>query len=136
MNPNYNQNYTKEQIELILNQIKECVLNGHFTVSLNRQRQENIDFVNEYNIRHNRQVAIIQQIQCDDFCHSLQNINPGFEHEVLYVFAPQVDLYNATGDKELVDVYTKFNLIKRSDSNFTFVVSFHKLNRPISYLFR
>ena len=36
--------------------------------------------------------------------------NPGFEHEVLYVFCPQTEL--AYGEAvEAVDIYSKFNII-------------------------
>lgn len=43
MNPYYNQNYTRKQIDEILRKIKECVRNNKFTISLNENRQENID---------------------------------------------------------------------------------------------
>jgi len=66
----------------------------------------------------------------------LQNIKIGFEYEVLYVFVPQVQLFNADGVEETVDVYTKFNVIDMSNGSRTVVISFHKLNKPIDYLFR
>lgn len=136
MNPYYNQNYNREQIDAILNKIKECVINNKFTISKNENRQENIDFINEYNIRSNKQKTILLQIQSDDFCHSLQNTNVGFEYEVLYVFIPQVQLFNAYGEKETVDLYTKFNVIDLPTGTRTVVISFHKPNKPIDYLFR
>ena len=136
MNPYYNQNYTREQIDAILDKIKDCVVNRRFTISKNENRQENIDFINEYNIRSERQSSIPLQIQTEDFCHSLQNVNPGFEHEILYVFVPQVQLFNADGEEETVDVYTKFNVIDMPNGSYTVVISFHKRNKPIDYLFR
>lgn len=136
MNRYYNQNYTREQIEEILEKIKGCVRNKQFTISMNVRRQENIDFINEYNIRSERQSSILLQIQTEDFCHSLQNMKPGREHEVLYVFVPQVKLYGADGNEEMVDVYMKFNVIDRPDGTRTVVISFHKKNKPIEYLFR
>lgn len=57
MNPHYNQNYTKEEIDVILEKIKSCVGNNKYTIALNENRQENIDFINEYNIRSNKQKA-------------------------------------------------------------------------------
>ena len=59
-----------------------------------------------------------------------------FEYEALYVFVPQVQLFNADGEEETVDVYTKFNVIDMSNGCRTVVISFHKLNKPIEYLFR
>lgn len=50
MNPHYNQNYTRKQIEDVLSMIKECINAGRFNIAMNENRQENIDFINEYNI--------------------------------------------------------------------------------------
>lgn len=136
MNPHYNQNYTREQVNAILDKIKKCVRNNNFTISGNINRQENIDFVNEYNIRSDKQISILLQIQSNDFCHSLQNTKIGYEHEVLYVFVPQVQLFNAAGEEEKVDVYTKFNVIDLPRGSRTVVISFHRRNKPIDYLFR
>jgi len=136
MNPYYNQNYTREQIDVILDKIKGCVVNRRFTISKNKHRQKNIDFINEYNIRSERQSSILLQIKMEDFCHSLQNVNHGFEHEILYVFVPQVQLFNADGKEEIVDVYTKFNVIDMPNGSHIVVISFHKRNKPIDYLFR
>ncbi|MCR5824929.1 MAG: hypothetical protein K6G54_00030 [Oscillospiraceae bacterium] len=136
MNPHYNQNYTREEIDAVLAKIKSCVEKDRYTISLNENRQENIAFINEYNIRSDRQKSILMQIETDDFCHSLQNTKIGYEYEVLYVFVPQVSLYDAEGEEETVDVYTKFNVIDLPSGSRAVVVSFHKRNKPIDYLFR
>ncbi len=90
MNPNYNQNYTRKEVDAVLAKIKSCVEKNRYTISLNENRQENIDFMNEYNIRSDKQKSILMQIETDDFCHSLQNTKIGYEYEVLYVFVPQI----------------------------------------------
>ena len=136
MNSHYNQNYTKEEIDVILEKIKNCVGNNKYTIALNENRQENIDFINEYNLNSRRQKEILLKIKTEDFCHSLQNTKVGFEHEVLYVFCPQVTLFNFDGIEELVDIYTKFNLIDSESGKRVVVISFHKRNKPIDYLFR
>lgn len=136
MNPNYNQNYTKEDIESILCTIKECIKCNKYTISFNQNRRENIAFVNDYNIRSDKQKRILLNIKVDDFCHSLQNTNVGYEHEVLYVFVPQVSLYNIDDVEEVVDIYTKFNIIDYGETNRTIVISFHKCNKEIDYAFR
>lgn len=136
MNPHYNQNYTREQIDEILDRIKYCVRNNSYTIALNENRQENIDFINEYNIRSNRQKNILLQLKTEDFCHSVQNTKSGYEYEVLFVFVPQVQLFNADGEEEIVDIYTKFNIINVPNGSRTVVISFHKRNKPIDYLFR
>lgn len=136
MHSYYNQNYSREEIEDILEKIKSCVSIGKYSISLNDKRQENIDFINEYNIRSDKQKSILMQIEVEDFCHSLKNTNIGYEYEVLYVFVPQVLLFNADGEEEKIDVYTKFNLIDLPSGSRTVVISFHKRNKPIDYLFR
>lgn len=136
MNQHYNQNYTRKEIDEILSKIKSCIENDHYTIAQNENRQENIAFINEYNIRSDKQKSILMQIKTDDFCHSLKNTKLGYEYEVLYVFVPQVHLFNSLGEKELVDVYTKFNVIDMPSGNRVVVISFHKKNKPIDYLFR
>lgn len=103
---------------------------------MNENRQENVDFINEYNIRSDKQKSILLHLQTDDFCYKLQNTKIGFEYEILYVFVPQVQLFNADGKEESVDIYTKFNVIDLPSGTRTVVISFHKLNNPIDYLFR
>ena len=110
MNPYYNQNYTREEIQNVLDKIKTCVSLGKYTISLNEKRQENIEFINEYNIRSDKQI--------------------------LYVFVPQVEVYIEYGEEETVDIYTKFNIIDLPKGNRTVVISFHKRNKSIDYLFR
>lgn len=136
MNPYYNQNYSREEIEAVLAKIKSCVEKDKYTISQNENRQENIGFINEYNIRSDRQKSILMQIEAEDFCHSLQNTKVGFEYEVLYVFVPQVQLFNADGKEETVDVYTKFNIIDLPSGSKAVVISFHKRKKLIDYLFR
>lgn len=77
-----------------------------------------------------------EEITEEDFCHSLKNTKKGFEFETLYVFVPKIELSNAIKQKEHIDLYTKFNLIERKNGNKTVVISFHKCNKPFSYLFR
>lgn len=136
MNPHYNQSYSREQIDTVLDKIKRCVENNKYIIALNENRHENIDFINEYNIRSDKQKNILMRLQTEDFCHTLQNTKIGYEYEVLYVFVPQVQLFNADGEEETIDIYTKFNVIDMSNGSRTVVISFHKRNKPIDYLFR
>ena len=136
MNPHYNQNYSREEIDAVLAKIKDCVGRNRYVISLNENRQENIDFINEYNIRSEKQKSIMMQIQTEDFCHSLQNTKIGYEYEVLYVFVPQVQLFHGDGVEETVDVYTKFNVIDLPSRSQVVVISFHKRNKPVDYPFR
>ena len=135
-NPHYNQDYTREQIEDILNIIKRCVEYDRYSISKGSNRQENEDFIREYNLRVSKQKEILMSISADDFCHTLNNTKPGYEHEILYVFVPQAELYNALDVKETADIYIKFNILEMPDGNRVVVISFHKPNRPVDYAFR
>lgn len=73
MSEHYNQNYTKE----------------------------NIQFIQDYNLKDAKQKAIILSIETTDFCHSLQNTNIGYEYETLYVFCPQRALLMYLAKKSL-----------------------------------
>jgi hypothetical protein len=66
----------------------------------------------------------------------MQNKKAGFEDEVLYIFVPQVQLNLANGVEVTVDTYIKFNIIDLSNGAQTIIISFHKRNKPIAYLFR
>ncbi|MDD4592646.1 MAG: hypothetical protein PHG06_19805 [Parabacteroides sp.] len=136
MNLHYNQDYTREQIVAVLQTIQDCVRESRFVISKNENRQENIDFINEYNLTSKKQKEILLKVETDDFCHTLQNTNLGFEHELLYVFCTQVMLFNFDGNEELIDIYTKFNIIDLKGGKRVVVISFHKRNKPIDYLFR
>ena len=136
MNPHYGRNYTREQINAILQIIQDCVRESRFIISKNENRQENIDFINEYNLSNKKQKEILLKIVPEDFCHTLKNTKVGYENEVLYVFCPQVLLFNIEDNEEAVNVYTKFNVIECETGKRVAVISFHKPNKPFEYLFR
>ncbi|ADY55506.1 hypothetical protein Sgly_1188 [Syntrophobotulus glycolicus DSM 8271] len=136
MSEHYNTSYSKEEIAAILQKIQDCVRAGKYTIAQNEKRAQNQALIREYNLRTERQRHILLQIEPEDFCHSLQNTNIGFEHEVLYVFCPQVILFNFHGEEKQVDIYTKFNIIDLDSGSLIVVISFHERNKPMDYLFR
>lgn len=114
----------------------DCINENKYIISLNNNRRENIQFINEYRLDSNKQRNVLMGIEVEDFCHSLQNTNRGFEHEVLYVFCPQKLLFDVLGNEELVDIYIKFNIIEGNRGQRVVTISFHKRNKPITYVFR
>ncbi|HHT71088.1 MAG TPA: hypothetical protein GX016_05880 [Firmicutes bacterium] len=136
MNPYYKLDFSKGQIVATLQVIHDCVSKNRYIISKGSNRQQNEDFIRHYNLTSTKQKRILLNIAPEDFCHALQNTNLGFEHEVLYVFCPQVVLSNLDDNEETVDVYTKFNIIDYSEEKRVVVISFHKRNKPICYLFR
>lgn len=136
MRNDYNRDYTIDEIREILSIIKACVSNDNYTVSLNENRLENIDFINTYNLTPAKRKRILLSLEVEDFCYSLNNLKSGFEDEILYIFAPIVTLFEADGAESLVSMYIKFNIIDSSRGDFIVVVSFHGLNYPIDYVFK
>lgn len=136
MSQHYNQNYTKEEISAVLQKIQECVSSGKYSVEQNVNRAENIALIREYNLTSEKQRRILMQIEVEDFCHSLNNTKLGFEHEILYVFCPQVFLFNLDDEEKQLDIYTKFNILELCSGSRAIVISFHERNKPIDYLFR
>ena len=136
MSKYYNQNYTKEEIISILNTIKSWVKKGRYIFSLNKNRLENQIFINEYNLFDEKRKSIILRIEPEDFCHSLRNTKKGYQHETLYVFVPQIELLTVEDKKETVDIYTKINILHSLSGEKVIVISFHKCNKPVAYLFR
>ncbi|MDN5313976.1 MAG: hypothetical protein PWP10_2722 [Clostridiales bacterium] len=136
MSQHYNQNYTKEEISAVLQKIQECVSSRKYTVAQNENREENIAFIREYNLTSNKQRRLLMQIDVEDFCHTLKNMKPGFEHEILYVFCSQVSLFNLYDEEKHLDLYTKFNVLDLRSGSRAIVISFHERNKPIDYLFR
>ncbi len=136
MSQHYNQNYTKEEVAAILQRIQDCIRGGRYTIAKNENRKENLALIREYNLTYEKQRRILLQIKPEDFCHSLQNTNIGYEYETLYVFCPQITLFNLDDKEKLVDIYTKFNIIDMDTGSRIVVISFHERNKPIDYLFR
>ena len=136
INLSQNRNYTKADITAILKKIKSCVKSDRYQISLNESREENQQFINEYNLRNDRQKDILLNIVVEDFCYSSPNKKKEYEHEVLYVFAPQVKLFDVTDQQERVNMYIKFNIIETTNGLMTIVISFHRLNKKIKYCFK
>lgn len=131
----YNMNHSKSDIELVLAEIQACIREDRYVIALNRNRQENREFIDSYNLTAKRQKEILLLIEVEDFCHSLRNTKIGYEHEKLYVFCPQVVLHDVENQEEPVDIYVKFNIMSTVNDGHVVVISFHERNKPIDYLF-
>lgn len=128
--------YSKEQIGNLVEMIKDCVREDMYTISLEENKAENIQFIEEYNINEKKRISILCDIDYKDFCYGLQNVKNGVEQNDLYVFCLQKELYNVEDKREIVDIYLKFNVICNEVNSSRVLVSLHKRNKPITYLFR
>ena len=127
---------TPDDIKAYLSKFRKFILDGKYSIAQNENRQENIDFIEDYKIDTKKEKEILLGIQYDDFCYAVDNDNEEFSHEILYIFCKCQEL-DYWGTLENVDIYIKINMtqIKNGD-DFVFIVSFHKRNKPIEYLFK
>ncbi|MFC9418536.1 hypothetical protein ACIG6B_07855 [Bacillus mobilis] len=129
-------NFTIGEIEQYIIEFKKLIKTNRFTISRNEKRKENIEFLEAYKINASKVKEILLNIGVHDFCYAVDNKNLSFSYEKLYIFCLQYELDN-WGQKKSVDIYVKTNLIENKDRNkYMIVVSFHKRNKPVTYLFR
>lgn len=128
-------NFTKDDIKDYLEELKKLIMDNQYIIS---KRDENIAFAYEYRIDTAKEKEILLNLKHSDFCYAAVNYNtkPEFAHEKLYVFCKEYEL-DHWGNPEIIDIYIKANLTQtRKGNDFMIIVSFHKLNNPIKYLFR
>lgn len=127
---------TPDDIKAYLSKFRKFILDGKYSIAQNENRQENIDFIEDYKIDTKKEKEILLGIQYDDFCYAVDNDNEEFSHEILYIFCKCQEL-DYWGTLENVDIYIKINMTRiRNGDDFVFIVSFHKRNKPIEYLFK
>jgi hypothetical protein len=79
---------------------------------------------------------ILVELKSEDFCDVVQNAKQGYEHEKLYIFCPQVDLYEAgANDISRINIYIKINIIENAIDDYVVVISFHEAEYPVSHMF-
>lgn len=129
-------NLTPDKIKTYLTKFRKAILDGKYTISQNENRRENIDFIEDYKIDTKKEKEILLGIQYDDFCYAVDNDNEEFSHEILYIFCKCQEL-DYWGTLEKVDIYIKINMTQtKSGDDYVIIVSFHKRNKPIEYLFK
>ena len=128
-------NFTPEEIELYLDKFREFVQSDKYSISTNKNRKENMSFIEDYRVDTKKEKEVLLGIQYDDFCYAVDNDNEDFAHEILYIFCKEQEL-DYWGTLEKVDIYIKINMTQlKSGDDYAYVVSFHKRNKPIRYLF-
>lgn len=59
--------YSKEQIRNLVEIIKDCVREDMYTISLEENKAENIQFIEEYNVNEKKSISILCDIDYKDF---------------------------------------------------------------------
>jgi hypothetical protein len=128
--------FTPEEIKVYLKQLKHLVIEDKYTISRNINRDENMKFIEDFKIDTTKEKEILLNLEFDDFCYAVNNKNPKFAHEILYIFNKEYEL-DRWGELGSIDIYIKTNKTQtRSGDDMMFIISFHERNMPIKYLFK
>ena len=125
---------TIADIDEYLEEVKEAITVGRYRIEMNTNRQDNQDLFIDYIINEEKRKQILLSLTAMDFSEIRHNTHRGFEHELLYVFGKDVKLLQRFGSsEEQVSLYIKFNKL---ESRYVIVISFHKQNYPLDYMFK
>ncbi len=114
-----------------LKRAKIAIVQEKYNLAMNRDK--NKKFSENYNLNSKKIENIILNLEVEDFCYAVDNEKEEFSDEILYVFCSRKEL-NYFGEYKEVDIYIKFNLIESAD--YLYVISFHELEKSVSFLFK
>ncbi|MFW6030227.1 MAG: hypothetical protein ACOCRO_08235 [Halanaerobiales bacterium] len=126
--------FSQDQIEKYLDNVRQHVQKDRYAIAKSVNRLENINFIEDYKIDTQKEKNILLSLTYKDFCYAVDNEKEAYSYETLYIFCRQKEL-DYWGSLEVVDIYIKINITEISDGSFMYIVSFHKRNKPIKYLF-
>lgn len=101
---------TRKEIELYLDDVKKAIRMNRYIIDRNSNRQANVNLFVDYLLNEMDAKEILLSLTPEDFSAILNNEHKGFEHERLYVFGKDVDLYERFGSKKSRYLYI-LNLI-------------------------
>ena len=124
----------KDFIRVYLAEVKAAIKQGRYRIERNFRRQDNNDLFLNYVIDEEKAKNILLELDVMDFSEILRNEHKGFEHELLYVFGKDVELWERFGSSQrTISLYIKFNKLENS---YVIVVSLHEQKYPIKYYFK
>lgn len=124
-------NFTKEEIEEYIKQVKQLVQKNKFKIS-DVNREKNINFINKYNLSLKKRKEMILELDVLDFCYAVDDYK---SKDMLYIFSKEYELDN-WGTYEKVNVYIKIDIKKISSMEYAIIISFHEREKNIKFLFK
>ena len=124
---------TKEDVARYLAEVFAAVRAGSYQIS---PRPKNQEIYEDYVFAEADAKQVIFSLTPKDFSDAVQNEHVQHEDEVLYIFGKDVKLvprYGNSVDEEWVSLYIKFNKIS---VGYVFVISLHKQDYPLVYMFK
>lgn len=125
--------YSKDDILKIVNIIKDNVRNNRFYVSNGKNRKGNEELIQEFNLTNDKIRKILLKIDVMDFCYGTHDDKD--RKTILYVFAKDVNVYEATDAKITIKLYVKLRIVNNKPK-YIIVISLHRLKYQIDYLFK
>lgn len=124
-------NYTKEEIEEYLENVRDLIKKNKFKIS-DVNREKNVDFIQKYRLSSRKQKEMLLSIETLDFCYAVDDYNTS---EKLYIFSKEYELDN-WGTYEKINVYIKINVKKLISDEYAIIISFHEREKEINFLFK
>jgi len=122
---------SKEDVEIYLCEVKRLILEDRYIVA---HREKNELLVYEYVLTEHMMKEILLDLNVEDFSQAVNNKKEEYKEEVLFIFGKEVRLVPRFGvDEDTVELYIKFNKL---DKHFLIVVSIHKQEYPMEYMFK
>ena len=128
--PKKNLDITEDEICKFLGEVKKLIKRNSFKIS-DKNREKNVKFIEDYNLNMKKQKDMLLNLTEKDFCYVADDYKT---QEKLYIFSKDYKLSN-WGILENVSVYIKIVLKELSNIKFCLVVSFHKREKNINYMF-
>jgi hypothetical protein len=124
-------------IDSYVKDMKADVEDWRYRIERNENRRDNNQLFEDYVIDEAKAREILLSIETKDFSSVVNNVNPRYPNERLYIFGKDVLLVEKYSESEkVVPLYIKFNKLEMKSGSFVIVVSFHEQKRPLTYPFR
>ena len=114
----------KTEVAKILNSLKSVLNDKDCRFIFRDKKEKNFTFCYLYGISIQYIKNTLSRLEVDDFVYAVENTNPNYKKELLYVFTKQVILTNAIGDEDVIQLYIKFCLDEKKKLIIT--ISFHE----------
>lgn len=123
---------SKEEIASYLNEVKALISLDNYNIEFNDNRKKNQDLFIKYVIDENRAKKILLDLDVMDFVEILDNDNPLYKDEKLYVFGKNIQALERYGSNDInLLLYIKMNKL----DEYVIIVSFHETSK-INYYFK
>lgn len=132
----YNKNYTIDEIQNVLNDMRDCIADKRRTFLCGEDREKNAQFDLKFQLKQSDKDKILLRLNVMDFVGALKSRNEKHENEVLYVFVPKEKLRNYNDKLIEIEIYIKFSISGTNKKMQTIVISLHELEHPVEYAFR